>query len=101
MAFFGIVRNMLLAGLGIQEKVKEFIDELVKRGELSESEGAKLVKEWTKKAEKGIERINESFCEAVSKIIEKTNLPTKYDIEKLSKQIESLSDRIKKIEEKG
>ncbi len=43
MSVFDIIRNSLLAGLGMQEKVREFVDELVKKGELSETQGAKLV----------------------------------------------------------
>ena len=52
MTFFDVIRNAMLAGLGIQEMVKEFLDDLVKKGELSESQGAKLLKEWTEKAGK-------------------------------------------------
>ena len=37
MAIFEIVRNAMLLGFGVQEKVKEFVDEVVKKGELSES----------------------------------------------------------------
>ncbi len=31
MTFFDVIRNAILAGFGIQETVKEFIDELVKK----------------------------------------------------------------------
>ncbi len=50
---FDIIRKALLAGFGVQEKAREFIDDLVKKGELSQSEGAKLMKEVIEKAEKG------------------------------------------------
>lgn len=98
MTFFDVVRNAMLAGFGIQEKVKEFIDELVKKGELSESHGAKLLKEWTEKAGKTSEQLSKNISELVTKTLEKMNLPTKDDIEKLNKEIQSLSDRIKKLE---
>jgi polyhydroxyalkanoate synthesis regulator phasin len=52
MELFESLRKAMFAGFGAQDKVREFIDELVKKGELSESQGAKLVKEWTEKAEK-------------------------------------------------
>lgn len=98
MTFLDVVRNAMLAGFGIQEKVKEFIDELVKKGELSESQGAKLLKEWTEKAGKTSDQLSKNISELVTKALEKMNLPTKDDIEKLNKEIQSLSDRIKKIE---
>ncbi len=98
MTIFEAVRNALLAGLGMQEKVKEFIDELVKKGQLSESQAAKLVKEWSEKAEKGTEGFTKNFSEIIAKTMEKMNLPTKEDIEKLSKKVQNLSGRIKKLE---
>ena len=94
------MRNALLAGFGVQEKVKEFVDELVKKGELSESQGAKLVKEWSEKAEKNTDEITKSLQELVEKTLTKMNLPTKGDIEKLDGKINSLAERVGKIEEK-
>jgi polyhydroxyalkanoate synthesis regulator phasin len=98
MALFDILRNALLAGFGVQERVKEFIDELVKKGELSESQGAKLVKEWSEKAEKNTDEISKSLNELIEKTLSKMNLPTKSNIDKLDEKINSLSSRIEKIE---
>jgi len=98
MTIFETVRSALLAGLGMQEKVKGFIDELVKKGELSESQGAKLIKEWADKAEKGTEGFSKNFSEILTKTLDKMNLPTKDDIEKLNKKIQGLSNRVKKLE---
>jgi polyhydroxyalkanoate synthesis regulator phasin len=99
MAIFDILRNAMLAGFGVQEKVKEFIDDLVKKGELSESQGAKLVKEWSEKADKNVEDISKSMNDLVQKTLEKMSLPTKDDIAKLNEQINTLSARLKKMEE--
>jgi polyhydroxyalkanoate synthesis regulator phasin len=98
MALFDVVRNALLAGFGVQEKVKEFVDELVKKGELSESQGAKLVKEWGEKVQKNTEDISKSFNEMIAKTLSKMNLSTKDDIEKLNQKIDSLASRVGKIE---
>ncbi|OHE59256.1 MAG: hypothetical protein A2Z47_07715 [Thermodesulfovibrio sp. RBG_19FT_COMBO_42_12] len=99
MTFFDVIRNAMLAGFGIQETVKEFIDELVKKGELNKSQGAKLFKEWTEKAGRTSELLNKNISELLTRTLGKMNLPTKEDIEKLRKEIQSLSDRISKIEE--
>jgi len=98
MTFFDAVRTALLAGFGVQEKVAEFINDLVKKGELSESQGAKLVKEWTEKADKSTEQISRSLSDIISKTMEKMAIPTKDDIEKLNKKIQTLSARVKKLE---
>lgn len=99
MAIFEIVRNAMLLGFGVQEKVKEFVDELVKKGELSESQGAKLAKEWTEKAEKNTEDISNSLNDLLKKAIEKMKLPSKEDLDKMNEQISALTERLKKLEE--
>ncbi|MBI4684827.1 MAG: phasin family protein [Nitrospirae bacterium] len=98
MTLFEAVRNALLAGFGMQQKVNEFIDDLVKKGELSESQGVKLIKEWTEKAEKGTDHFTKNFSEIFTKTMEKMNLPTRDDIEKLNKKVQNLSGRVKKLE---
>lgn len=98
MTVLEIVRNVILAGFGAQEKIKEFIDELVKKGELSESQGAKLVKEWTEKADKSTSELSKIISDIITKTLEKMNIPTKDDIETLNKKIQDLSMRIKKLE---
>jgi len=98
MTLFDVVRNAMLAGLGIQETFKEFLDNLIKKGELSESQGAKILKEWTEKADKTSEHLSKNISELVTRTLEKMNLPTKDDIEKLNKEILSLSNRLSKLE---
>ncbi len=98
MTFFDTIRDALLAGFGVQEKVKEFIDDLVKKGELNESQGAKLIKEWTDSAKKTTTDFTQGFSDIVTKTLEKMNLPTRDDIEKINSKINSLSRRIKKLE---
>ena len=99
MAILDIIRSAMLAGFGVQEKVREFIDDLVKKGELSESQGAKLVKEWSEKADKNAEDISKSLNELVQKALEKMSLPSRDEVAKLKEQINALSERIKKLEE--
>jgi polyhydroxyalkanoate synthesis regulator phasin len=98
MTIFDVVRNAIFAGFGVQEKVREFIDELVKKGELSETQGAKLVKEWSEKADKGTSDLNKNLAEMVSKILEKMNIPTKEEYDRLNKRVQNLASRVKKIE---
>ena len=98
MTVFDVIRNSLLAGLGIQETVKDFLDELVKRGELSESQGAKLLREWSKKAGKTSDQLSKNISEIISKTLLKMNLPTRDDMGKLNKEISSLSARLGKLE---
>jgi polyhydroxyalkanoate synthesis regulator phasin len=74
------------------------VSELVKKGELSESQGAKLVREWTERADKSTEQVSKSLSDMISKTMEKMTLPSKDDIEKLNRKIQVLSVRVKKLE---
>jgi len=51
-----IIKNTVLAGLGLisltREKAEEFAKELIRRGELSENEKAKFVKDILDQSEK-------------------------------------------------
>ena len=94
-----LLHKTLMAGLGIPEKIGEVIDELVKKGELSESQGARLVRECTAKAGKTGEDVNKAVSELINKALEKMNIPARDDFEKLNRKVTALSARIKKLEE--
>ncbi len=98
MTFFDVVKNALLAGLGLQETVREFLDDLVKKGELSESQGAKLFKEWSERAEKSSDTLSRNISDLITTSLKKMNIPTSDDIEKLTKEVHSLSRRLSKLE---
>jgi len=98
MTVFDIVRNAILAGFGVQEKMKDFVEDLVKRGELSESQGAKLVKEWSDKADKTTTELSEMVTSIIPMALEKMNIPSKGDIEVLNEQLANLSARIAAFE---
>ncbi len=94
-----LVHRALMAGIGIPEKLNELVDDLVQKGELSESQGAKLVKECSDKVSKSGEDITKGITETVNKALEKMNIPTADEIEKLNKKVTSLAARVKKLEE--
>ena len=96
-----IIRKTLLAGVGIQERFSELVDDFVKKGELSQSQGAKLVREWTDIAEKSTSEFNKSISDVVEKALKKMNLPTKDDVEALNRKVQSLSLRVKRFEAKS
>ncbi len=93
-----VIKRAMLAGLGAQEKAKEFVDELVKAGELSKSDGASLVKEWVSKAEEGRKDMDLKIKDAMAAAMEKLNIPTRDDIEKMEKKLQNISARLTKLE---
>jgi polyhydroxyalkanoate synthesis regulator phasin len=93
-----VIKKAMLVGLGAQEKAKEFVEELVKAGELSKSEASTLVKEWTSKAEESTKEFDKRVKETVANILEKLNIPNREDMEKLEKKVQALNARLKKLE---
>lgn len=93
-----IIKKAMLAGLGAQEKAKEFVDELVKAGELSKSDASSLVKEWVSKAEDSRKEFDSKMKDAIAATLEKLNIPTRDDIEKMEKKLQNISARLTKIE---
>jgi len=98
MSLSEVVQKALMAGLGMQEKAKEFVDELVKKGELSEMQGAKLIKEWSEKAGASKDEFDKSLKDLVTKAVEKINFPTRKEFDELNKKVESLAEMVKKLD---
>jgi polyhydroxyalkanoate synthesis regulator phasin len=96
-----VIRKAVLAGIGAQEKTKEFIEELVKAGELSKHEGAALVKEWISKAEQSAKDTDFKIKDAIAATLEKLSIPSHDDLDRMEKKIQSLSARLSKIEAEG
>ena len=94
-----LVHKALMLGIGVPEKMNELVDELIKKGELSESQGAKIVKECSEKAGQTGEDLSKGVSEFINKALEKMNIPTSDEVDKLQKKVMSLSVRVKKLEE--
>jgi len=88
-----------MAGLGVPEKINEVVDELVKKGELSESQGAKLVRECSEKVSRTGDEINKTVSDLIEKALEKMNIPTMDEVDKLNKKLVALSTKVKKLEQ--
>ncbi len=94
-----IIHKALMAGIGLPEKLGEIVDELVQKGELSKSQGANLVKEYSDKIDKSGDEINQSLSDLINTGLEKMNMPTRDEVDKLNKKLTTLSARVKKLED--
>ena len=94
-----LLKKTYLAGVGFislaEEKLKKTLDVWVKKGEKVEKEGRKTIEEIKEKFEDLKKDFEKKVEIQVTKIIEKLNLPTKDDIEKLEKRIEELENKLK------
>lgn len=88
------LKKMGLFGIGVisltQEKIEEFTQEMIKKGEMSREEGKKFVKEVLSEKDKQIKDIEDKINQTVKEAIERSWIATKSDIEALRKRIEEL-----------
>jgi len=97
------IKKALLLGIGLaaitEEKLREFVAELEKKGELSREEGKKLIRELLAEREKQREELKKRVAEEVERALAKTGVASKKDVEKLSKKIEELERTVARLVE--
>ena len=81
----------MFTGLGLaymtKEKIEERSKDLIEKWKLSEKEGKDLVDELKKKSEEAKTNAQQQVEKLVSKTIEKMNIASKEDLEKLEKKL--------------
>lgn len=86
-----LMKKGLTFGLGLaaisKEQVEKLVDELVKKGEVNQSESRELVNTITQKGEEQQNKLNQMINEKIKQIIQELNLATKDDISRLEQQI--------------
>lgn len=91
---FKFIKKTMLVGAGLaamtREKIEGTIDELVKKGELSEKEGKELVEELVEKSRKYKKDLEGSVEKIVADTVKKLNVPTRDEMTALKKKIEQM-----------
>lgn len=87
-------KRWLMFGLGLavtgKEQVEKFVDELVKKGELSLEEAKDIMDQWIQQKEERKTELQRMVREQLKQMIDKLDLATKEDIRKLEQRIENL-----------
>ena len=88
----------LYAGLGAlsltKDKAEEFVEELVKRGEMSQNEGAALADGLLKEAERQQKELEGKVTALVQKVLSDTGLPTRKDFQTLASRLDGIEKAI-------
>jgi polyhydroxyalkanoate synthesis repressor PhaR len=94
----------ILFGLGLfdltKEKAEKLVDEMIKRGEMSQSDKAKAVKELLKGHDERMEKLKTKIDESVEKITAKVKGKEKEDLAKLHQKLDDLAKVVEKLEKK-
>ena len=92
-----LIKSVVLASLGVlsltREKAENLAKDLIRKGELSETEEAKFVKDLMKKAEKAGGEIEEKIEKTVGKTLKKLNIPTRKDLDEIKQKLDKLSKK--------
>ena len=96
-----ILRPCLLAAIGAialaQDEIEDFVNKLVERGEIAEKDGRKLLTEMREKRKERSQKVEAEMSKKVRETLERMNVPTRADFEKLSASITSLSQKIDEL----
>ncbi len=99
-----MLRKMGLFSIGVisltQEKVEEFTQEMIKKGDMTREEGKKFVKEVLSEKEKRIKEVEDKINEKVKEAIDKSGIVMKSDMEALQRKIEKLEKSIQTMTKK-
>jgi polyhydroxyalkanoate synthesis repressor PhaR len=100
----GLIKKFLFAGVGLAsvtgEKLESLVNELVKRGELSEDERAKFVKDLMIKLEQRTQTIGKETEKVAEKVVKVSRNGHGADdqIDTLTKKIESLTAMVAELQ---
>lgn len=94
-------RKVLLAGIGAvalaQDEIEDFIGKLVERGEIAEQDGKRLISEIMDKRKKSADKAEDEFTKRIEEILDRMNVPTKEDINKLGQKITNLTKKVDEL----
>jgi polyhydroxyalkanoate synthesis repressor PhaR len=97
-------KKSVLFGLGVfdltKEKAEKLVDEMIKRGEMSESDKAKAVKELLKGHDERMKKLTAKIDETVEKVTTKVRGKEKDELAKLHQKLDNLTKVVEKLEKK-
>ncbi len=91
---FDLIKKMISVGAGLAvmtaEKIEEAVNEMVRKGHISEKEGKQLFEFLLKQSKKVKADFGERITRVISDTFPRLNIPTRKEIEELKKRIENL-----------
>ena len=94
------LKKLVYAGVGLAaqatEKIEETVNDLVKKGKISDKEGKKIVDDFFKKSEKKKDSYESKFKSAIEEVTAKFNYVSAKDFDALVKRVAKLEKGTKK-----
>ena len=96
---FELIKKTLFAGIGAalltEEKIENLVEEWIKKGEIGEEEGKKLISDLVNKMKKSKQDLEKKVQEEIPNILTKLNIPTRKEFSQLEKKVDQLTKKIK------
>ena len=96
-----ILKKMELFGIGMiaitQEKLEEFTQEMIKKGEMNREEGKTFVMKVLLEKDKQLKDIEDKINQKIKDVVESSGIATKEDVETLNKKLETLEETFEKL----
>jgi polyhydroxyalkanoate synthesis regulator phasin len=91
---FEFIKKTALFGAGLAsmtaEKIEEAVNEIVKKGEITEKQGRELVHDLLERSAKARKELGERVETMLTETLQKLNIPTRKEIDELKARIERL-----------
>ncbi|GEM_PF-759587 len=98
------VKKAMMAGLGIfaatKEKIEDFVEDMVQRGEMEQGEKAQFVQEAVEKAEARTKEAKEWVTKQVEETWDKLKPKAQQQIDELQEKLASLSKELEEMKAK-
>jgi len=100
-----MARKVLLAGIGAmaltQEEIEKFVQKLIERGEIAEKDGRRLINDVMekrrRKAEEVSDEVESTYEGRMEEVLARMNIPSKSDIDALSRKITTLTEKVDEL----
>ncbi|HVO68349.1 MAG TPA: phasin family protein [Syntrophales bacterium] len=88
------IRKMTLAGAGLAiittEKIQEMMDDLVKKGEMTEKEAREAVNEFVEKSKQARKDLEEKVEKTITGFLNRMNIPTRKELDEIKERLDRL-----------
>lgn len=95
---FKFSKKMVLAGLGLQARINEIVEDWVKEGERNQRKEAKWVKDLMARLEKDVASFDQKAHDLYKKALSLVDLPSREEMNRLSKKVDDLISRLEQTQ---
>lgn len=102
---FDVMKKGMLAGIGLAlktwDEVEDMVQEIQKKGEMSEAEGRKFFDDVQKKYEEAQTKLEKRVEQTVNDMLKKTQIVTSDELKELKKEIRELKSIVNTLTQKS